>query len=99
MAHTVIPSQQIAEDLTTVMFAKKCYPFELRFIDDSVPARVALDRYDNERNNHKKRRLLIWPTLWLRELKRSKLHQVCRATRQCREQRASSYRSDMDSIR
>src|SRR5208337_4750885 len=47
------------------------------------------ERYGNERNDHKKRGLLVWPPLRLLEHQRSALHQVCRAPRQRREQRAS----------
>ena len=51
------------------------------------------ERYGNQRNEHKNRRLLVWHPLRLLEHKRSGLHQVCRAPRHCREQRASPPRS------
>jgi hypothetical protein len=57
------------------------------------------ERYGNERNNHKKGGVLVWPPLRLHKRKRSKLHQVCRATRQRREQRASPHGSGMGTIR
>jgi hypothetical protein len=51
------------------------------------------ERYGNERNEHKKRRLLVWPPLRLREHQRPELHQMCRASYPRRELRASPHGS------